>query len=140
MHRRTLGSGRRLAIIGALLLVAGSLLPWYAIGGDNGLPQLTLRAFETGSGVLAFLAGMATLALVTLPYAMGERPVSVDRGIAYWLLAVVAVIGVALWIPTALTAPEGLLPDRAPGFWLAVVGSLVLARGAFEVGREPPRR
>jgi hypothetical protein len=128
-----------MAVMGALLLVAGSLLPWYAIGGDDGLPRETFRAFD-GSGVLAFLAGLATLALVTLPYAMGERPVSVDRGLAYWLLAILAVVGVAMWIPTALSAPAGLLPDRAPGFWLAVVGAVVLARGAFEVGQEPPRR
>jgi hypothetical protein len=139
MYRRSLGSGRRLAIIGALLMIAGSLLPWYAIGGGEDLPQETFRAFD-GSGVLAFLAGLATLALVTLPYAAGEKPVLIDRALAYWLLAIVAAVGVGLWIPQALPAPEGLLPNRAPGFWVAALGTILLARGAFEIGMERPWR
>jgi hypothetical protein len=39
-----------------------------------------------------------------------------------------------------LARPEGLLPTRAPGFWLAAVGPIVLARASFEITTERPRR
>lgn len=139
MYRRSLGNGRRLAIVGALLVLVGCVLPWYTLGGEGGLPRVSFGAFD-GAGVLAFLAAIATLAVVTLPYAAGERPVGIDRGIVYGLLAIAALAGLLLWVPNVLGEPLGMLPDRAPGFWLAVVGAVVLARGAFEVATEPPRR
>lgn len=140
MHRRSLGSGRRLAIVAALLVLAGCLLPWYGLGGAGGeLSAVEFRAFD-GSGILAFLAAIATLALVALPYAAGERPVPVDRGLVYGLLAIAALVGVALWIPGVLAKPEGLLPNRAAGFWLAALGAILLARASFEIATERPRR
>jgi hypothetical protein len=139
MHRRPLGGGRRLAALGALVAVIGCLLPWYVLGGDGGLPATVYRAFD-GSGMLVFLAGLGTLALVTLPYAAGERPVAIDHPIAFSLLAVLAVVGVLLWIPGVLDAPEGLFPDRAYGYWIAVVGTIMMARAAYDIALEPPRR
>lgn len=139
MRRRPLRNGRRLAILAALAILAGSFLPWYALGGGGQLPTLTYQGLSSGSGILAFLAALGTLALVTLPYAAGDRPVGADRGLAYAALAALAVLGVALWVPGVLEAPEGLLPDRAPGFWLAAVGAIALARAAFEILTEPAR-
>ena len=141
MHRRPLGNGRRLAFIGALALIVGCLpfFPWYTLGGAGELSPLVYHAAD-GIGILALLAGLATVALVALPYAAGERPVAIDRGIAFGLLAVVALLGVVLWIPTILEAPEGLLPDRAYGFWIAAVGAVILARAAYEITLEPPHR
>ncbi|HKF84715.1 MAG TPA: hypothetical protein VKB30_02950 [Candidatus Limnocylindrales bacterium] len=139
VHRRPLGNGRRLAIVGSILVMIGCLLPWYVLGGDGGLPQQVYRAFD-GSGIVSFLAALATLALVVLPYAAGPRPVSIDRGLAYGLLAIAALVGVALWLPNVIEAPEGLLPDRAYGWWISAIGGIVMARGAFEVSQEPARR
>jgi hypothetical protein len=139
MHRRPLGGARRLALIGAVVAVIGSLLPWYTLGGDGGLPPLVYRAFD-GTGILAFLAGLATLALIALPYAMEGRPTAIDRGLAFGILAAAAWIGLVLWIPNVLDSPEGLLPDRAYGFWITVVGAVVLARAAYDIALEPPRR
>jgi hypothetical protein len=139
MHRRPLGSGRRLAFLAALLLVVGCVLPWYRVGGDGGLSPLVYRAFD-GTGILAFLAGLATLALIALPYAMGDRPTGVDRWIVFAVLAGAAIVGVALWIPNVIEAPEGILPDRAYGFWMTVVGAILLARSAYDIALEPPRR
>jgi hypothetical protein len=140
MHRRPLGNGRRLAILAAIVIVVGCLLPWYTLGGDGGLPAEVFRGFSDGSGILSFLAGLATLALVALPYAAGERPVGIDRGIAYGAFAVLAVFGLLLWIPTVLDAPQGLFPDRAVGFWLTAVGTAMLGRAAYDISLEPPRR
>ncbi len=139
MHRRPLGNGRRLALLGAIIVVVGSVLPWYTLGGDGGLPPLIMRAFD-GTGILAFLAGLATLALIALPYAAGERPMAVDRGLAFGLLAVLALIGLILFLPNAIDAPEGLLPDRGYGFWMTLVGAIVLARAAYDISLEPPHR
>jgi hypothetical protein len=139
MHRRPLGSGRRLVAIGAIVLVVGCLLPWYVLGGDGGLPERVYRAFD-GTGLLSFLAALATLALVALPYAAGDRPVGIDHPIAFALLAVAALVGVVLWLPSVLEAPVGLLPDRAYGFWVSALGAIIMCRAAYDIALEPPRR
>lgn len=139
MHRRPLGNGRRLSFLGAIVVLVGCLLPWYALGGDGGLTPIIYRAFD-GSGIASFLAALATIALIALPYAAGDRPVGVDRGIAFALLAALAIAGVILWVPGVMEAPEGLLPDRAYGFWIAAVGSIMMGRAAYDIVLEPPRR
>jgi hypothetical protein len=139
MHRRPLGNGRRLAFIGAIVLLVGCLLPWYTVGGDGGLTPVVYRAFD-GSGIASFLAALATIALVALPYAAGERPMAVDRGLSFLLLALLALAGVILWVPGLLEAPEGFLPDRAYGYWIAVVGTAMMLRAAYDIMLEPPRR
>ena len=140
MHSRALGGGRRLALVGAIVLIVGCLLPWYTVGGDGGLPAESYMAFRYPQGLLAFLAGLGTLALIALPYAMRPRPVAMDRGIAFGILAVMAIAGVILWVPAVSDNLAGLLPTRAYGFWVALVGATLLCRAAFEISREPPRR
>jgi len=139
MHRRPLGNGRRLAFLGSLVLLVGCLLPWFTVGGDGGLTPIVYRAFD-GSGIVAFLAALATLALIALPYAAGDQPIGVDRGIVFGLLAIAAIAGIILWVPGMLEAPEGLLPDRAYGLWIAAVGAIILGRAAYDIVLEPPRR
>ena len=139
MHRRPLGNGRRLAFLGAIVLLVGCLLPWYTVGGDGGLPATVYRAFD-GTGIASFVAALATIALIALPYAAGDRPVGVDRGIVFGLLAALAIAGVVLWVPSVLEAPEGLLPDRAYGFWIAALGAIIMGRAAYDIVLEPPRR
>ena len=140
MHRRELGRGRLIAALGALVILAACvpLLAWYSLGGDGGeLTPLVLDAFD-GTGRLPFLAALATLALLTLPYA-SDRPIAIDRPLAYTLLTVVAFAGLGLWLPQVAGNLAGMTPDRAPGWWLALVGSIVLARGTFEIATEPRR-
>jgi hypothetical protein len=140
MHRRPLGNGRRLALLGAIVVVVGCLLPWYTLGGEEGqLTALTMNALK-GTGILTFLAGLGTLALIALPYAVGERPLAIDRGLSFGLLAILAIVGLVLWIPNVLEAPEGMLPNRAYGFWMSAVGAIMLARAAYDISLEPPRR
>lgn len=136
MHRRPLGRGRTVAVLAAAVLIVACLLPWYGVGGGGGLPATDLRAFD-GSGILTFIAALVTLALVTLPYAVGDRPVGADRPIAYLLLLGAASVGVVLW-PLDLLGElaGGLLPDRAPGFWLAIGGVVIYGRAAFDIFTE----
>jgi hypothetical protein len=135
MHRRPVGRGRLLAVIAAIVMIAGCLLPWYAFVGD--LPTRDVRAFA-GSGILVFLAALATIALVTLQYAT-DRPVTIDRWLAFALLGVLAWVGLVFW-PIGLGADlRGYWPDRAPGLWIAVVGTIGLSRAAYDIAHEPPR-
>ena len=137
MHRRPIGRGRTLAIVGALVVLAGTVLPWYRAQGD--LPGLVYVGLAE-SGILSFIAACATLALVALPYAAGDQPVSADRGLAYTLLAGLGAVGLAIWPFQVIDDLTGLLPDRAPGWWIALVGVVILGRAAFEIIQEPARR
>jgi hypothetical protein len=140
MHRRPIGRGRLVAAVGALLVLGASVLPWYSTGGGAGeLPARVLHAFD-GPGFLSFVAALGVLALVALPYAAGDRPVALDRWLSYGLLAVLAFVGVLLW-PVGLLGDlaAGLLPDRAAGYWIAVVGVLIVCRAAYEIRLERDR-
>ena len=134
-HRRPVGRGRWVAAVSAILIVGGSTLPWFRAGGGEGIPALEGNGFF-GPGILAFLAALATLALVALPYAMGDQPVAVDRWWVYALLAGIAALGVLLRA-VAIALDSGgfgtMLPDRAPGIWLAAAGVVGLAFATAEL-------
>lgn len=138
LHRRPLGRARLVAAVGSILILVGSALPWFRAGGSDGIPPITGNAFEA-SGILVFLSALATLALVALPYAAGDRPTPLDRWWAYALTAAVA--AVALLVRVLGIAGEAggfvtMLPDRAPGLWLTAIGVLCLVFAAADmVGR-----
>jgi hypothetical protein len=136
VHRRPIGRARALGVVGAIVMLAGCVLPWYAIGGGADLPLRQLNAFS-GSGILAFIAALATIAVVALPYAAGDRPVAIDRWPAYLLFAVAAWVGILYWVISFVgeTAP-GLLPDRAPGLWIAGAGTIALSRAAYDIAND----
>jgi hypothetical protein len=144
MHRRPAGRSRRLAAIGALVTLVGCFLPWWTKGGDLGLPQLSGTGFD-GTGIVVFAAAIATLALVTLPYA-SERPVSADRWTSYALIAAAAWIGFAYRIFELAMIPAFSFPEpadivtRIPGLWLVGIGLVMLTRAAYEMLQEPRRR
>jgi len=144
MHRRPVGRSRLLAALGALVALAGCFLPWWSVGGDNGLPVLSGTGFE-GLGILVFGAGIATLALVTLPYA-SERPVPADRWSSYAIIAGVGWLGFAYRIfdlstmrAFAFAEPADVI-TRIPGLWLAGIGLVILARATYEMLQEPRLR
>jgi len=140
MHRRPLGRGRLLVVVGSLVIIVACFLPWHSIGGSDGLPVIASGGLG-GSGILTFLAAIGGLAMVALPYAAGGRPLGIDRTLTFALLTVLAVAGLLIWPIDFVVAgaAEGLLPTRAPGFWLASLGTIVMARGTYEMEREPPR-
>jgi hypothetical protein len=135
LHRRPLGRGRLIAGISATLILAGSVLPWFRAGGSDGIPPIEGNAFE-GPGILVFLSALATLALVALPYASGDRPVALDRWWAYAAVAVVAAVALVVRVAAIASEAGGLaamLPDRAPGLWLTAVGVLGLLFAAADM-------
>jgi hypothetical protein len=136
VHRRPLGRGRTLAAIGAVLVLVGCILPWWRIGGAEGLPPIGGNAFQA-SGIVVFLAAAAVLALLTLPYA-GDRPVALDRWTTYLIIVVAAWLAIGLRIFDFVTQDaSAILPDRGPGLWLALVGLGVLSRAVYDMRHEP---
>lgn len=145
MHRRPLGRGRTLAAVAAPLMVIGCVLPWWRVGGTPGITERAGNGFE-GIGIVVFLVGIATLALVALPYAMGDRPIGLDRWLSFAILAVAGWVALA-WRVLDLTIigafqfhePAEVLTN-GPGVWLAGIGLAVLSRAVYEIAREPARR
>jgi hypothetical protein len=134
MHRRPLGRGRRLAAIASLIILVGCFLPWWQFGGEAGLPLRTGNAFE-GAGILVFFSALATIALVTLPYA-SDRPVSVDRGLSYIAIVAIGWIGLVLRAFDLYQLGALGLPTTAPGLWIAAFGLALLSRAAYEIAGE----
>jgi prolipoprotein diacylglyceryltransferase len=144
MHRRTVPRTRLLAATGAVVALVGCVLPWWTVGGADGLPVRSGNAFDS-YGILVFIAAMATLALVTLPYA-SVRPVSADRWPSYAIIAAVGWIGLGARVLDLLFArafsfatPADAIA-RIPGVWIALIGLSMLARATFEMVREPRLR
>jgi hypothetical protein len=145
MHRRPLGTGRTLAAVGGVLILVGCFLPWWKIEQLGGLPPLMGSALE-GAGIIVLLAGVATLLLVALPYAVGDRPTAIDRWEAYAALAVLGWLGFA-WRIVQLLGLGAFRFDQpvqvftnGPGLWLAAAGLAILSRAVYRMTREPAYR
>ena len=145
MHRRPLGTGRTLATIGGILVLVGCFLPWWKIEQLGGLPALMGNALE-GSGIVVLLVGVATLFLVALPYAVGDRPTAIDRWEAYAFLAIVGWVGLG-WRVIQLLGLDAFRFEEpvqvftnGPGLWLAGIGLAVLSRAVYRMTREPAYR
>jgi hypothetical protein len=145
MHRRPLGRGRTLAAVGGALMVVGCILPWWEVGGTPGIPAESGNGLA-GSAILVFLVGIATLALVALPYAAGDRPVGLDRWLSFAILSVAGWIGFA-WrvVELALigafqfSTPADVVTD-GPGLWIAALGLAIVSRATYTMTRESAYR
>ena len=143
-HRRPVGRNRLLAALGAVVVLVGCVLRWWSVGGASGLPELGGNAFE-GMGIVVFGVALATIAIVTLPYAT-ERPVNADRWPAYallaglgWLALLVRVIDLAILRAFAFHQPTDVFTN-GPGRWVTGIGLAMLARAAYDIYREPAGR
>ncbi len=142
MHRRPLGRGRLLAAAGAVVILIAAWLPWYTAGGDaGGLNPIACNAFDgrcgTAGGMITFIVALLVLALVALPYAVGDRPVAIDRGLSFLILTVFGWLAWLYAIVSFLIQGDlsGLRPDRAPGTWLAGIGLIMLSRATYVISR-----
>ena len=145
MHRRPLGRGRTLAGLAGGLIVVGCVLPWWQVGGTPGITAISGNGLA-GSAILVFLVGIATLALVALPYAAGDRPIGLDRWLSFAILAVAGWIGFA-WGVVELairgafqfSRPAEVLTN-GPGVWIAGLGLVILSRAAYTMNGESAHR
>jgi len=145
MHRRPLGGGRTLAVVGGVAILVGCVLRWWRLGGEDGIPALGGNALEA-AGIIVVLVGLATLLLVALPYAIGDRPTAIDRWEAYALLAIVGWVGLGWRVLDLLASGAFRFGEPAqvftngPGLWIAGLGLAVLSRAVFQMTREPHYR
>jgi hypothetical protein len=139
--RRGLGPGRAIVGIGAVLVMVGSFLPWsYAGGGDSDLPRVTSDGFQ-GPGIAAFMAAVALLALLVLPYATSSGRSALDRWLSYVVLGGILVVSTVLQVLQLL--PGGALKLTPPfdvlGLYLGVIGALLVVWGVAEIVNEEAR-
>jgi len=141
MQRRPLGRGRTLAALAGLAIVVGCILPWWQLGGTPGITPTSGNGLE-GAGIVVFLCGIVTLALVALPYAAGDRPLGVDRWLSFAFLAVAGwlAFGLRLVVLISISAFHYTEPAQiftsSPGLWLTWIGLIMLARAAYTMSRE----
>ena len=145
MHRRPLGRGRTLAALAGPMIVIGCVLPWWQVGGTPGITAESGNGLA-GSGILVFLVGIATLALIALPYASGDRPLGLDRWLSFAILAAAGWIGfgwrvveLAIYGAFQFSSPAGVL-TQGPGLWLAAIGLVILSRATYLMTRESAYR
>ena len=141
MQHRPLGRGRTLAALAGLAIVVGCILPWWKVGGTSGIPAVDGNGLD-GSGIVVFLCGIATLALIALPYAAGDRPLGLDRWLAFALLAAVGWLAFVVRIIALIgngafqfSEPAQVLTN-GPGLWVTGAGLVMLARAAYTMSRE----
>ena len=136
MHRRPMGRARRVAGLAAVLLILACFLPWFGTATDAGLPPISGNAFS-GSGVLVFFVGLAVIALLALPYAAGDTPLSLDRPLSFLILTVIGWLALALRaVDLAVANVEVLFPTRAFGLYLAAVALVILSRAVYDMRSE----
>ena len=142
MHHTTATRGHWLIAIGAIVIVGSSFLQWWQIGGGVGELSAT-----TGTGIaegrvfmLMFLPSVASVLLLTLPYA-SEKPIAIDHPLSYLGLFALNLAGY-VWNLVGL-AQRQLVPwppQYGFGFWLALAGLALFARGVWEVFEESRQR
>ena len=145
MHRRPVGRARMLAGAGAAITLVGCVLPWWTVGGGtNEITQMSGNAFDS-SGILVFMAALAVIALVTLPYAR-ERPVSADTWSSYAVIAGIAalaflyrIVDLAMSHALSFDAPADVL-THIPGLWITAIGLIVLGRAVYDMRHAPAER
>ena len=141
LQRRPLGRGRTLATLAGLAIVIGCILPWWKVGGTSGIPAISGNGLD-GTGIIVFLCGIVTLALVALPYAAGDRPLGLDRWLSFASLAVAGWLAFAIRIVVLIgngafqySEPIQVFTS-SPGLWLTGIGLVMLARAAYTMSRE----
>jgi hypothetical protein len=143
MHHTSATRGHWLVAMGAIVVVGSTMLQWWQVDAPGGLPPTTAVGISEGPVYLMFVLSVASLLLVTLPFA-SEKPVAIDHPLAY-LALFAGTFGGYVWCAAGLVLnkPQPLVPwppQRGVGFWLAAVGILLFARGVFEVFEERNRR
>jgi hypothetical protein len=136
MNRRALGRGRLLVVIGALLTLAGMYPAWWRLPRTNAT-ALAGNGLE-GAGIVIFLAVLALIAVVVLPYATRDGASAFDRPAAYVLLALMAVGAFLLRIFEISGFTSLGLPTEAPGLWLSGFGLVIVVWGVADLLTERP--
>jgi len=144
MNSSSPSRGRWILAVGAIIMAGSCFLQWWQIGGTGSdqLPVVGANGFNqmTGSVYLMFLASVASIFLVILPFA-SERPVGIDHPLSYLVLYLAGLVGY-VWAVASLGMRQlvPFPPQNGFGFWIAILGLILYARGIFEMYEERQRR
>jgi hypothetical protein len=121
--------GELLALLGAALIIASLLVPWYG-GGTLG----DLDAWDTFGPAMALLIAAACAALAMVISAVTERSTALPVSTAVWsvLLGLIAVVAA---IVRVLERPDYSTALRL-GAWLALAGAAAILAGAWQALRD----
>ncbi|MEP7158295.1 MAG: hypothetical protein ABI797_02630 [Chloroflexota bacterium] len=136
MTRRPLGRGRTLIALGALLVLAGMLPAWWHLAQTN-RDALSGNGLE-GGGIVIFLAALALLALIVLPYATRDGDSALDRPAGYVLLSLFAIAAFLFRVYEISGFASLELPMSSPGLWLTGAGVVVVVWGVADILTERP--
>jgi hypothetical protein len=134
MSRRSLGRGRILVGVGAVVILVACLFPWGQTEG-LGLPPERTGAFD-GFGIVVFIAAVLLLALLVLPYAGGDQAIALDRPIVFAVVLGTGALGFVLKLVQVFQDGVLGLPDRSLGLWLAGIGLAIATCGVAEMTSE----
>ena len=135
MTRRALGRGRLLIVLGSMAVLIGMFPAWWVVD-RTGQAPLTGNGFD-GAGLVVFLAALASLALVTLPFATRDGTSGLDRAPIYIVVAIVA-IGAFLYRVYQILQFGGLAPTQSIGLWVTGIGLLIVTWGVGDILTERP--
>ena len=131
-------------LLGALLTVTGSILPW-AIRGNETVPGIS----DLGAGTLAL--GVAGAALLYVPYLRSAQDIPYGMAAMGAVLCGVLTIAAALYdmshidrVYAHLSELESevhyvVAPHAGPGLHVTLVGGIVLALGGLTTALARPR-
>jgi hypothetical protein len=129
-------AGELLAWLGGIVFTLSSFMGWYSLP-DDVRGTVSVLGWHTGTvGKLAFLVGVAVLALLALRAAGVELPPAVPSGMAIALLGLVGTILVLIRI---IDVPERFEPSvgRGIGIWISLLAALlVIAAGLLKSADE----
>jgi hypothetical protein len=125
------GRGRLVLFAGALVTLAGIPLTWWTIERTNA-PSLTGSGLQ-GVAIFVFLAALAMIAVIILPFASRAGESALDRPGVYALLALIAVAAYA-WRVVEISGFASLgLPQEVPGLWLSGAGLVIVLWGVGDL-------
>jgi hypothetical protein len=129
MGLRRIRVGEMFALLGAALVIASLLLPWY-----GGSTLGTLSAWDTFGGALVLLIAAACAGLAIVISALTERSTALPVALGNWGV-VVGLIGSIAAIVRVLERPDHAT-SLCAGAWLALAGAASILLGAWLVLRD----
>lgn len=120
-------------LVGSLLMVAATFLPWWRVGGDlvSGVELPTSGGIGLeGPGLVIFAAAIVALALLDVGFARGRWGFALDAPAIYLVLGLAAAAAL-VWRGWELWSVAYLpLPQNSPGLIVAIVGVGLFLYGA----------
>jgi hypothetical protein len=121
---RRIRVGEMLALLGAALVIASLLTPWY-----GGSTLGTLSAWDTFGAALVLLIAAACAALAMVASALTQRSTALPVSVAVWSV-VLGLIGLVAALVRLLERPDHAT-SLCAGAWLALAGAASILLGAW---------